>query len=147
MTNCVKDSIECRQRKKLKCNHSSSSERENIDAIFVNPGETADMDSANGAIIRNVTFEQSVELEFCNERLSELLQSLNSSETEVSRCKAQLELCREKENNYEDLLSKVTAQVKEGQENLQDREKKYEDALSEIRQKAALKYQRKVSKL
>ncbi len=104
----------------------------------VNPSEATKMDSGNGAVLRNIMLEQSVELGFCKERLSELLQRLNSSEAEVSRYKAQLDLCREKENNYEDALSKATAQVDEKQENLRDREKKYEDALSKVRQKAAL---------
>ena len=69
--------------------------------------------------------EQSVELEFCKERLNELLQSLNSSEAEVSRCKVQLESFQEKEKNYEDALSKATALVEEERENLQNKEKKY----------------------
>lgn len=140
LTNCVTDSIECQQRKKSKRNHSSSSEHGNFSA-------TTNLDSANGATIRNVTLEQSVELEFCKERLNELLQSLNSSEAEVSRCKAQLESFQEKEKNYEDALSKATALVEEERENLQNKEKKYEDALSKVRQKSALKHKRKVGKL
>lgn len=146
-TNCVTDSIECHQRKKSKRYHSSCSVRGNIAAISVNPSETTNMDSANGAMMRNIMLEPSVELEFWKERLSELLDSLNSSEAEVSWCKVQLKLCQEKENHYVDALSKTTAQVEEERENVRDKEKKYEDALCKLRQKTALKYQRKISKL
>jgi hypothetical protein len=110
--NCVTDSTVCHQRKKLKRNHSSSSAHGSIATISVTPAETSNTDSANGAMMRSgATLDQSVELEFCKERLSELLSSLNNREAKVSQYKVQLELCRKKEEDYVDALRKATAQV------------------------------------
>jgi hypothetical protein len=147
-TNCVTDSTEDHQRKKLKRSHSSSSAHGSNATIPVTPAETSNTDSANGAMMRSgATLDQSVELEFCKERLSKLLSSLNNSEAEVSQYKVQLELYHKREDDYVDALRKATAQVEEERENAREKERKYEDALYQLRQKTALKYKRKIDKL